>query len=163
MRSAQRDREFEEYFDARSRWMQRIAYALSGDWQQAEDLTQAAFLRLYRNWPRIDAGTIDAYARKTLTNLYLDSHRRWRETPRGELPDAGRPGHEEAVVRQHDLHRALRELPPRMRAVVVLRYLEDLSVAEVAAALGIAEGTVKSHTHHALAVLNGSPIREASA
>lgn len=145
------DEDFAEYFRARARPLRRTAYALTGDWQRAEDLTQATFLRLYRHWRRIRRLNIDAYARRTLTNTFLDERKYQAESPREVMPDAAGPGPD--LDARLDLAAALARLSPRMRAVIVLRYLEDLSVRETAQALGISEGTVKSTTNHALAAL----------
>ncbi|BCJ39095.1 DNA-directed RNA polymerase sigma-70 factor [Actinocatenispora thailandica] len=139
------EREFAEYFAARGQAMRRMAYALCGDWHTAEDLVQSTFVRLYRHWRTIRRPTVDAYARRTLLNLFLSRRRgAWREQVVPEVPErvAAAPGTEDRI----DLARALALLSPRQRAMVVLRYLEDQSVAEVAELLGVAEGTVKSQT-----------------
>jgi RNA polymerase sigma-70 factor (sigma-E family) len=138
--------EFGDYFAARVVPLRRLAYALCGDWHLAEDLVQITFVKLYRHWRRIRAETVDAYARRTLVNTFL-SDRRGRRMERvlNDLPD--RSGYEPTDLAQGiDLRRCLARLSPQQRAMVVLRYLEDLSVADVAAVLGVAEGTVKSQT-----------------
>lgn len=137
---------FADYFAARGAALQRLAFALCGDWHAAEDLVQTTFMKLYRHWRRIEPGTLDAYARRVLVNTYL-SHRRdrRRESVNGDLPEVPAPPDRDAGDRV-DIGRALAALPARQRAMVVLRHLEDLSVAEVAHALGVAEGTVKSQT-----------------
>jgi RNA polymerase sigma-70 factor (sigma-E family) len=142
--------EFAEYFNARVVAMRRLAYALCGDWHDAEDLTQVMFLRLYRQWPRARQQTLDGYCRRILVNAFLSSRRsrhRKQEVAVAVVPD--RPDTAEPDG-YGDLGPALAGLPPRRRTLVVLRYLEDMSVADVAALLGISEGTVKSQTSRAL-------------
>lgn len=147
-----RDAEFSDYFAARAVALRRLAYALSGDWHAAEDLVQVTFLRLYRNWRRIRGETIDAYARKVLVNAFLsDRRQRRRETVLAAPPEVAVRGPDGAAV--VDVRRALAALPAQQRAMVVLRHLEDLPVAEVAALLGVAEGTVKSQTARGVATL----------
>jgi RNA polymerase sigma-70 factor (sigma-E family) len=142
-RRAGRDSEFVEYFTARGHWLRRLAYGLCGDWHTADDLVQATFVRLYRHWDRVQRESVDAYTRRILVNAFL-SHRRGRR--RESVVDAppDRAVTDVDLAQRVAVHRALAGLAPRQRAVVVLRYLEDLPVAEVAALLGVAEGTVKS-------------------
>ena len=148
------ERDFVEYVTTRAARLRRTAYLLCGDWHQAEDLTQQALARLYGAWKRIDrGGSVEAYARRTLLRVYLDERRRpWRrEHPSGELPEniaAFDPADDRIV-----LLRALSRLPRSQRAVVVLRYWEDMSVAETAQLLNISEGTVKSTSARGLAAL----------
>lgn len=143
---------FEEFFAAHARPLRRTAYGLVGDWDLAEELTQATFVRLYPHWARVRDGNPHGYARRVLVNLFVDSRRYAAEVPSDVLPEPAEVERDEAG--RLDLGRALARLPKQMRAVVVLRYLDDRPVAEVADALGIAEGTVKSHTHRALAALH---------
>jgi RNA polymerase sigma-70 factor (sigma-E family) len=139
------EHQFVEYFRVRAQTLRRLAYALCGDWHSAEDLVQATFVRLYRAWPRIDTESVDAYARRTLVNAFLSARRaRRREVVLAEPPDGVTPDHD--VTSRVALHRALSALPAGQRAVLVLRYLEDLSVIDVSALLNISEGTVKSQT-----------------
>jgi RNA polymerase sigma-70 factor (sigma-E family) len=130
----------------------------SGNAHQAEDLVQTVLLRLYMSWPRIRQDTRDAYARKMLINAHLDERRRpyaRHERNSAEVPEvaveAAPPSDTEDAV-----FCALAELPPRMRAAVILRHLHAASVAETAAALGCSEGTVKSQTARALAQLRAT-------
>lgn len=162
------ERDFVEYVNARALPLRRTAYLLSGDWHAAEDLVQQTFTKLYLAWRRIDrGGSIDAYARRTLMRTFLDSRRRFwtREHPHAEVPDHSAPMEQtdERIV----LWRALDRLPANQRAVIVLRYWEDLSVAETAAALNLSEGTVKSSASRGLAALRtglqGSRTAEALA
>lgn len=130
----------------------RTAYAILGSWASAEDVTQTTFTQLYVHWTRIQPGAVDAYARRVLVNTCLGVVRkRRREVVVDELPDScdAPPPPDQRL----DLLVALRELPPRDRAVLALRFLDDLSVAEVATVLRLPQGTVKSQTARALARL----------
>jgi RNA polymerase sigma-70 factor (sigma-E family) len=144
--------DYSAYFTARAVALRRLAYGLCGDWHLAEDLVQATFVKLYRHWNRAQADTLDAYVRKILVNTFL-SHRRSRrhEQVMPDVPD--RPARTGDVPALLDLSAALARLPRQQRAVLVLRYLEQLSVAETADALGVAEGTVKSQTARGLDAL----------
>ncbi|MDR7302149.1 RNA polymerase sigma factor [Haloactinomyces albus] len=143
--------------------LRRSAYLLCGDWHLAEDLVQTTLTKLYRAWKRVDGKTQEAYARKTLMRTWLDERRKpWRrvESRDGVVPDSGDSESDPAVAgqraRTRDLVlRALAEVPPRQRAVLVLRYWEDLPIAEVAAALRCSEGTVKSQASRGLQSLRG--------
>ncbi len=124
----------------------------AGDRHLAEDLTQNALVRLYLHWGRARSTRVEAYARRTLVNCFLDHRRRaWvsRERSFEDLPDSAT----ESGADDPELLAALRALPPRMRAAVVLRHVEDLSVEEVAEVLGCSTGTVKSQTARGLAKL----------
>ncbi|MBB6626263.1 sigma-70 family RNA polymerase sigma factor [Nocardioides sp. KIGAM211] len=141
-----------EFFVARRRRLLGIAYAILGSWPAAEDATQTAFVKLYVHWPRIDPAAVDAYARRTVVTTSIRSaQKRAREPLTDAVRDAA--AREVDVDVRVDLTRALADLSPRDRAVLALRFLEDLSVAEVAELLGVAEGTVKSQTNRALARL----------
>jgi RNA polymerase sigma-70 factor (sigma-E family) len=141
---------YREYFAARRRPLMRTAYAILGSWSAAEDAVQTTFTQLYVHWPRIQPGAVDAYARRTVVNTCFRMAKvRGRETATDQLPDHAVDGSEPTAARL-DLMTALAELSPRARAVVALRFLDDLPVAEVAAVLGVAEGTVKSQTARAL-------------
>ena len=139
------------YFEARQRAFMRIAYAILGSWASAEDVVQATFTRLYVHWTRIHDETRDAYARRALVNAcYTAARRAAREPLVAEVPDRGVDSGEGA---DPQLMAALAQLSAKHRAVVVLRYLEDLSVAEVARVLDLPEGTVKSQAARALSRL----------
>jgi RNA polymerase sigma-70 factor (sigma-E family) len=141
-----------EFFVTRRRRLLGVAYAILGSWPAAEDATQTAFVKLYLHWPRIDPAAVDAYARRTVVTTSIQaSQKRRREPPTDSLADHA--GREVDVDVRVDLMGALALLSPRDRAVLALRFLEDLSVAEVAGLLGVAEGTVKSQTNRALARL----------
>jgi RNA polymerase sigma-70 factor (sigma-E family) len=158
----QRDeQEFRQYFAARRDAVRRSAYLLCGDWHRADDLAQTAFVALHRRWHKIrDRAALDAYVRRSVVRAVIDESRRpWRrERFTGEVPDvadtaSGAPDIGEAVATRSALLAALAKVPPRQRAVLVLRYLEGLDVSGAAAALGCTEGTVKSQTSRGLAAL----------
>jgi RNA polymerase sigma-70 factor (sigma-E family) len=150
------DSDFSAYAAARLGILRRSAYLLCGDWHKAEDLTQTTLVKLYVAWSRVRrAESVDAYARAVLARVFLDDgRRRWRgERPTGDLPDTAVPDPSGASSQRLDLVRALARLPTRMRAVIVLRCWDDLSIAETARALDCSEGTVKSQTSRGLALL----------
>ncbi|MCT2585958.1 SigE family RNA polymerase sigma factor [Actinophytocola gossypii] len=149
-----RDTEFGEYLESRAVVMRRTAYLLcGGDWHRAEDLVQTTLTKIYVAWSRIRRdGSVDAYSRKIMVRAAIDESRRaWRrrESPVETLPETPSAPHQ--VEESVDVRRALSQLPAGQRAVVVLRYWEDLSVAETAAALGKSEGTIKSQAAKGLA------------
>jgi RNA polymerase sigma-70 factor (sigma-E family) len=148
------DREgFDEFVATRSRTLLRTAYLLTGEHALAEDLVQTALAKAWFAWGRID-GPPEPYVRRVLVTTYATWWRRkWQgERPTGSLPQV--PTAASTSVEDRDaLWRALAVLPRRQRAVVVLRYYEDLSEADTAAALGISKGTVKSQAAKALATL----------
>ncbi|WP_238005378.1 SigE family RNA polymerase sigma factor [Dactylosporangium sp. AC04546] len=163
MGGTDRDAEFVEYYAVRAPALRRLAFGLCGDWHTADDLVQTTCIRLYRGWGRIRAETIDAYARRALVNQFLSQRRRWRESVTADPPDTAHPTDDiDRVPERMALHQALAMLGPRQRAAVVLRYLEDLPVADVATLLGVSEGTVKSQTARAVqalrAALNGTTL-----
>jgi RNA polymerase sigma-70 factor (sigma-E family) len=146
--------DFSEYVQYRLPALLRFGYALTGNQHDASDLVQDALERVGVRWKSIvrDCRSPDAYVRRAMVNARTSRWRRRRpETLVAEIPDT--------VVRARDrfddepLWQALRELPPRQRAVIVLRYYEDLSEAEIAATLGISTGTVKSQAARAMATL----------
>jgi RNA polymerase sigma-70 factor (sigma-E family) len=145
--------EYVAFYQGRGTALRRTAYLLSGNWHAAEDLVQTTFVKLYLAWPRIRAEGADAYARRVLVRTYLAERRlrRSSEIPLAEPPDRAAP--EEDPTIGIDVRRALAGLPRRQRAVVVLRYWEDLSTAETADLLGVATGTVKSQAARAVAAL----------
>lgn len=141
-----------EFFVTRRRRLLGIAYAILGSWPAAEDATQTAFVKLYLHWPRIDPAAVDAYARRTVVTTSIRSGQRLAREPLMDSVEDTATRDVDVDLRV-DLMDALAGLSPRDRAVLALRYLEDLSVAEVAALLDVAEGTVKSQTNRALARL----------
>ena len=143
------DERFAAYVRERGQHHLRVAVLLTGDWHAAEDLVQASLIKLYRAWPRLNtAADPDGYLRRIMINTHRSWWRaRWRrETPAAVLPD--RSGGEDLAERQ-----ALARLSKQQRAVLVLRYCEDLPETEVAALLGCSAGTVKTHAHRGLRAL----------
>jgi RNA polymerase sigma-70 factor (sigma-E family) len=146
--------DFSEYAAARAPRLRSMAYLLCGNWHTAEDLTQVTLTKLYVAWPRVRrGGTVDAYARQVLVRSFLSERRKLSSTevPIGTVPDTAGP--ETSTDDRVALVQALAELPDRQRAVLILRFWEDLDVATTAAALSCSEGTVKSSTSRALAAL----------
>jgi RNA polymerase sigma-70 factor (sigma-E family) len=135
----------------------KIAYLLTGDWGEAEDLVQTALAHCYRRWPRIVAGGAELpYVRKAIVNAHISNvrRRRIRELATFPLPDREQPG--EAIGSADDrdlLRRALRRLPPRARAAVVLRHYADLSEEQAAEAMSCSTGNVKRLTADGLRLL----------
>lgn len=155
-RAEARDEDFSSYMHARQPSLMRTAYLLTGDRHTAEDLVQTAFAKLYLSWDKVnDRGSVDGYVRRILVNEHNSLWRRaWkrRESSTDDLPD--RPHHDHYDDRTGaDLWDLVQTLPKKARAVVVLRYYEELSEAETADALGISIGTVKSQASRALATL----------
>jgi RNA polymerase sigma-70 factor (sigma-E family) len=150
---------FADFVHGRGPALQRTAYLLTGDWALAEDLLQTALAKSYLAWGRIQHEDPEGYVRKVIANTHASWWRRkWRgEAPTGELPDTGQYDGHAGVEDKLALAAALRHLPPRQRAVIVLRFHEDMTEAAVAAALGISVGTVKSQTSKALATLRRDP------
>ena len=159
-----RDGAFAEYFAARSDALRGTAFLLCGDWHRAEDLVQSAFTRLYVHWGRVARHeALDPYVRQVLIRVFIDDGRRgwWRRERTQDFP-VERPGAEPHTDDRLMLLRALAEVPPRQRAVLVLRYWEDMSVEETAAALSCSAGTVKSQAARGLQTLRGlvpPPVR----
>ena len=145
------DEQFTEFVHASWPALYRTAYLLLGDHAEAEDLVQSALAKTYASWHRVrDLNAATGYARTTLVNTAASWFRRrsWRnERPSASLPDRA---HDHDLTDRTLLVDALAQLPPRQRAAIVLRYYEDLSVAQTAVALGCSEGTVKSQTSDAL-------------
>ena len=156
-REAQRDAEFTEYLTVRQPTLLRTAYLLTGDRHQAEDVLQTSLAKLYLAWDKVhDRGAVDAYVRRIMVNENNSLWRRaWkkREYATDEVPE-GAPHQDSYDDGTNDqLWQVVQTLPPKARAVVVLRYYEQMSEAEVADALGISIGTVKSQCSRALSAL----------
>lgn len=153
------DGEFEDFVAVASRRLLRLAYLLTRDAGSAEDLLQAALLKTWSAWSRIE-GDPGPYVRRVLVNTYASWWRResHREVSVVDLPEHPFKTDENARSDERDrVWRALGQLPRRQRAVVVLRYYEDLPEAEVAQLLGCSVGTVKSQASKALAKLRVDP------
>ena len=146
---------FDDFVAARSRALLRTAYLLTHDHALAEDLLQTALTKAWFAWRRID-GDPEPYVRRILVNTYASWWRRkWNgERPTEEVPE---PATAEPGSEPTDLWRAMERLPRRQRAVVVLRYVEDLTEVQTADVLGCSVGTVKSQCSKALAKLRIDP------
>jgi len=147
--------EFEEFAHARTSHLLRSAWLLCGDLHQAEDLVQETLAKVYVRWHRRLAGSIEnpaAYAQTTLVRTFLSARRRRSsgELPYAEPPDGVHPDRAAETDLQLLVAEALAGLAPSDRAVLVLRYLEDRSVTESAAVLGISEGAVRNRSMRAL-------------
>jgi RNA polymerase sigma-70 factor (sigma-E family) len=156
-----RDEGFGEFVSARSAGLQRTAWLLTGDWALAQDLVQTALARTWQHWGRIrrrDAPEL--YVRRVMLSIYATWWRRkWRgEIPAEEVPD--RPHGDDAyttVEQRIAIVSALAQLSRKQRAVLVLRYFDDLTEAQTADVLGCTVGTVKSHASKALVRLRSAP------
>jgi len=145
---------FAAFVHARQGALLRSAYLVTGDRQLAEDLLQGALIKLAERWRRLADGDPEAYVRKV---LYHDAVSRWRKHHRERLapqlpesPAGTGADMAEAAVRRTEVERALASLTTKQRAVLVLRFFDDLSEAQAAQVLGVSIGTVKSQTHDAL-------------
>lgn len=147
---------FREYVAGSTARLRRTAYLVCGDWHRAEDAVQAVLVTLYVKPPR-DWSAVDAWVRTALLRRLIDESRKpWnRDRLVGAVPERAEPDGPDAAVRLEMLA-ALRSLPTMQRAVLVLRFWDDLSVAQTAQALRLGEGTVKSHTSRGLASLRTS-------
>ncbi|MBO9523934.1 MAG: SigE family RNA polymerase sigma factor [Nocardioidaceae bacterium] len=141
---------FDAFVRARLPHLLRFARALSGDEHAAADLVQDALERTLLGWRRIVSEDPEGYVRRAMVNRSVSV---WRKQRRERLTDDPPPQRYDDPERDHALFAALRRLPPRQRAVVALRYYEDLSEAQTAAVLGCSVGTVKSQAHQAMARL----------
>jgi RNA polymerase sigma-70 factor (ECF subfamily) len=174
------DDELGDLVARRGRALNSYAYLLCGNAQQAEDLVQDALVKVFSQLRRPPTGrrgtvrTVDldadppgrpeivsteGYVRSTILTLYLDGYRRrrrWTGVRHLVATEVAVRGPEAPASARADVAAALAGLTPRQRACVVLRYFEDLTVPQVAAALGSAEGTVKRHLHDAMAAMHGA-------
>ncbi|MGI5493665.1 SigE family RNA polymerase sigma factor [Microtetraspora malaysiensis] len=146
--------DFREFVLARQQTLMRTAYLLVGDAHLAEDLLQSVLTKVVGHWSKLSRdGNPEAYTRKALVNQYIS----WRRRSSLELPSADPPehgaSHDNATLDRIVLRQALAKLTRKQRAVIVLRFWEDLTEAQTADTLGCSIGTVKSQTHHALARL----------
>ncbi|ACU71009.1 RNA polymerase, sigma-24 subunit, ECF subfamily [Catenulispora acidiphila DSM 44928] len=153
--------EFREFAVAVQGHLRRSAYLLCGDWHLAEDIVQSAFVKIFRVWRRVRKVENQlGYARQVVYRCFLDQYRKdKKQLP--TVPIAGAADHVlvESVLDDSSFAgvvvEALAELPPRARAVIVLRFWEDMSVEQAATVLGVTTGTVKSQTSRAVAQLRG--------
>ncbi|MGK5738151.1 SigE family RNA polymerase sigma factor [Micromonospora sp. URMC 103] len=153
-RGARADAEFTDFVAARMAQWRRTAYLMCGDWDRGDDILQRVLTELYRNWSRARRAEYpDALVRTMLLRRLLDERRlRWTRVVLGAaLPE--RHADQVDPTDRITLVGALRQVPPRQRAVLVLRYFQDLSVEETAKALGCTTGTVKSQTAKGLNTL----------
>ena len=158
MNRASRDEEFSEFVAARQVHLRRIAYAVCGDWHQADDLLQTSLVKLYVAWPRLHLdGREEAYARQIIVRANIDESRRpWRRERSG-LDGHDRAARSELPVEERSaLFDALQDLPLMQRKVIVLRHWLGLSVEETARELDIATGTVKSHSSRGIEKLKAA-------
>ena len=157
--------DFESWLVAREAALQRLAHLLTGDVHAAQDLVQTTLAKLYLAWDRLeDRGNLDAYARRILINEHRTAWRRpWR---RREVASEAPPDRGVTAIEYDGGREAVWEfvasLPPRQRAVIVLRYYEQLTEAEIADVLGISTGTVKSQASRAIAALRAQLPKELS-
>ena len=148
--------QFREFAAGRLAPLRRLGYLICGDWHLAEDAVSTIMAKTYAAWPKLQrADNLDAYVRRMLVRAIVDERRRpWRREVPAEYPlsasySAGTDDANDRLV----LRAALAQMPARRRAVLVLRYFEQLSVEETAAAMGCTTGTVKSQTARALTAL----------
>lgn len=147
--------EFHEFMAARGPALLRTAYLLTGNREEAEDLLQGSMATLLVHWRRVGHEHPEAYVRRIIVNAHLTRWRRLRqhETPVDSVPDRVTDDHTTSYVLRDEMWSALARLPRRQRAVLVLRFYEDLSERETAETLGCSVGTVKSQTAKAIAKL----------
>ena len=157
MRRSDREAAYTAFVLARQDHLRKVAYALCGDWHDADDLLQTALTKLYVAWPRVTRdGSPEAYVRRILVHVNIDDHRKRSRRVRTVSLDSGpdAPGREPLATEDRSaMVEALQGLPEQQRKVVVLRHWLGLSVRETAAELKISEGTVKSHSSRGLAAL----------
>jgi RNA polymerase sigma-70 factor (sigma-E family) len=148
---------FEEFAEARLRELLRYAVVLTGDPRLAEDVVQEVLLRAHQRWSRIvEYEWPERYVRRMIVNEYLSWRRRWaRILPSADVvpPQPDTPDHATTHADREALGAELARLPRRQRTVLVLRYYEGLSDAEIADVLGCAPGTVRGYASRALATL----------
>ncbi len=151
------DTEYADFVRARGTALLRTAHLLASSPAQAEDLLQISLTKTYLAWTRLrDPAAAEAYTRRVLANASISW---WRqklnrlERPTDVLPERGVEHPDTHVVERAAMMDALRQLPPQQRAVLVLRYYEDQSEAQIAATLGLSAGSVKSHASRGLARL----------
>jgi RNA polymerase sigma-70 factor (sigma-E family) len=154
------DRDFSVFVDANARRLQQLAWVLTGDWASAQDLVQATLEKCWPKWSRISThASPEGYVRQVMMSVFF----RWRrrhwvgEYPHAELPERPADDVFAAVELRNTISAAMLSLPPRQRAVIALRYYEDLSEEQTARVLGCSIGNVKSQGSRALAKLRSMP------
>ena len=153
---SRKEADFDEFMTAQWGPLFRTAYLLTGDYQLAEDVLQTAFAKAFMSWSKISRmGQPVAYTRKIVTNQAMSWWRRSSssEVPTLDIPGDQHAGHEDRVTQASVVWAVLATLPTKQRAVMVLRYYEDLTEAEIADTLNISTGSVKSHASAARATL----------
>ena len=148
--------EFRQFVAARSAALLRTAYLLVGDWAHAEDVLQTSLTKTYLAWRRLgEIEAVEGYTRRVLVTTATSWwRRRWHgERPTAVMPERPAPDAADEHVERHAMWRHVHALPARQRAVLVLRFYEDLTEAETARVLGVTVGTVKSQSARALATL----------
>ncbi|MEZ5089427.1 MAG: SigE family RNA polymerase sigma factor [Micropruina sp.] len=152
---------FEDYVATRSVALQRFAYLVTRNAEDARDLVQDALLGLYPRWSRVSAaGNVDAYVKRSIVNAGIS---RWRRTGREQASDelsSVTPDHAGPVTDAEVAWQLCESLPPLQRAAVALRFYDDLDYAEIAGILGCAEATARSHVHRALTRLRTRLIED---
>ena len=154
---------FDDWVAARGPSLLRFAYVVTGSQHAAEDAVQDALARACERWSRVGRTTDpDSYVRRMVVNAHIS---RWRRTRRESPVEAVRaadpaPDHAARLSTADAVWAVCRELPPRQRAAVVLRFYEDLEYAEIAGLLGCSEATVRSHVHRALGALRARMTEE---
>lgn len=146
--------DFSAYVSARWPALVRSAVLLGCSYEEAEDVVQTALIRCYRSWDRVTrASDTDAYVYRVMVNCWAKSRKRrwWGEEPTADLPEPVGPDSTEDVALSDSVATALGRLPQRHRAVLVLRYVADMTEQQVAEILGIPVGTVKSRLSRAIA------------
>jgi RNA polymerase sigma-70 factor (sigma-E family) len=152
---------YREYVSGRLDQMRRTAYLLCGNWHTADDLVSTTLVKLLRHWRRVSTmDNIDGYVRRMLLRAWLDERRRpWRREQVTAAPPERPDGTDPSLIADRlTILAQLAELPPRRRAVIVLRYFLDLSVEDTAEAMGCSTGTVKSQTARALDALRAKLV-----
>ena len=157
------DPSFDDWVEARVAALLRFAYLVTGSQHAAEDAVQSALTRACEKWSRVRRTTDpDAYVRRMVVNAHISA---WRRSGRRELSvvevrDTAVDDHAGAIATGDAVWRVCATLPPQQRAAVVLRYYEDLEYAEIAAILGVAQATARSHVHRALATMRAELEQE---
>lgn len=151
--------EFRDFVASRLDRLRRLAFLMCGDMHRAEDAVQLALAKLYVVWRRVEPDSLDAYVRRIVINTVKTQYSRlWtkREHSTGTTPERAADDSNAGTADRVAILEALSRLPRRQRAVVVLRFWEDRSVAETAEILRCSQGTVKSHTSRGLTALRDS-------